>query len=71
MKKTVANISKPKLYYEVNDTLAISVKKADYPIIEIRGESVQFLTLDLAEMRALIEVFTEIDSILPEPEEYK
>jgi len=69
--KAKAKIEQPNLYYEINDTIQVRVNKANYPIIQMEGEGVQFLSVDLAEMRALIDVFTEIDSILPEPEEYK
>ena len=70
--KTKANITKPNLYYEINDgIIKISILKSDYPIIQINGVNEQWISIDLAEMRALIDVFTEIDSILPEPEEYK
>ena len=69
--KTKAKIEKPNLYYEINETIQVTVNKTGFPIIKIEGEGTEFLGIHLAEMRALIDVFTEIDSILPEPEEYK
>jgi hypothetical protein len=69
--KTKAKIEKPNLYYEINETIQVTVNKTGFPIIKIEGEGTEFLGIHIAEMRALIDVFTEIDSILPEPEEYE
>jgi len=72
MKKYVAKIEVPDMFYEINDKM-VEVRvtnRSHFPLIQVSDENYS-IVVNLAEMRALIDVFTEIDSILPEPEEYK
>ena len=72
MEKYVAKIETPCFLYEINDGLMeVKVTKTKFPTIQVNDNNDHYITMDLAEMRALIQVFTEIDAILPEPEEYK
>lgn len=72
MEKYVAKIETPCFLYEINDGLMeVKVTKTKFPTIQVNDNNDHYITMDLAEMRALIQVFTEIDAILPEPEEYR